>query len=436
MTEYYQKLGARKNAFGFSLVSEEKVLKYLFKLGANKATGLDGIPSRFIKDSAGSVTMPIAHIINLSIITGVVPDDLKSARVVPLFKKNDNTETGNYRPVSILNIVSKVLERVVYDQFESYLLQNKLIFEYQSGFRRGFSTSTCLTHLSDHIRFQIDKRNFTGMVLLDLQKAFDTVDHGVLLIKLEAIGLDADGLRWFRSYLSDRTQLVDVHGTCSSFANVTYGVPQGSILGPLLFLIYVNDMAGAINEKILLYADDTAILVSDKHANTIEARLGTTLGTVSVWLIDNKLSLHLGKTESILSGTKRKLSNSTALNMSCNGTNIKSKSSVKYLGATIDNSLSGDAMAFGIIQKANCRLKFLYRNAKFLNRYVKRMLASSLIQCHFDYGCTSWFSGLSCKLKSKLQTTQNKIIRFVMGKHIVHTYGGGGAVVGWCDGPG
>ena len=109
------------------------------------------------------------------------------------------------------------------------------------------------------------------MVLLDLQKAFDTLDHGVLLMKLEAIGLDADGLRWFRSYLSDRAQLVDVYGTCSSFANVTCGVPQGSILGPLLFLIYVNDMAGAINEKILLYADDTAILISDKHANTIEA---------------------------------------------------------------------------------------------------------------------------------------------------------------------
>ena len=169
----------------------------------------------------------------------------------------------------------------------------------------------------------MDKSYFTGMVLLDLQKVFDTVDHGVLLMKLEAIGRDADGLRWLRSYLSDRTQLVDVHGTCSSFANVTCGVPHGSILGPLLFLIYVNDMSGAINEKILLYADDTAILICDKHANTIEARLGTALETVSVWLINNKLSLHLGKTESILFGMKRKLSNSTALNVSCNGTNIK-----------------------------------------------------------------------------------------------------------------
>ena len=203
------------------------------------------------------------------------------------------------------------------------------------------------------------------------------------------------------------------HGTCSSFANVTCGVRQGSILGSLLFLIYVNDMAGAINEKILLYADDTAIFVSDKHA--IKARLGNALETICVWLIDNKLSLHLGKTESVLFGTKRKLSNCRSLNISCNGINIESKTSVKYLGAAVDYCLSGDSMALSIIQKANCRLKFLHRNSKFLNSHVKRI--SSLIQCHFDYGCTFWCSAFSRKLKSKLQTTQNKLIRFVIGKH-------------------
>ena len=319
--------------------------------------------------------------------------------------------------MSILNIVSKVLERVNYDQFEGFLLQNKLLFEYQSGFRRGFSTDTCLTHLSDYIRFQMDKSSLTGMVLLDLQKAFDTVDHRILLMKLETIGLNADCLRWFQSYLSGRTQLVNVQGTCSSFTNVSCGVPQGSILGPLLFLIYVNDMAGAIDEKILLYADDTAILVSNKHVDVIELKLRTALETISDWLVDNKLSLHLGKTESILFGSKRKLSNCENLKVSCNGVNIEAKTSVKYLGASIDNCMSGDLMALNIIQKASCRLKFLYRNAKFLNSSIKKLLVSALIQSHFDYGCTYWFSALSCKLKAKLQTSQNKLIRFVMGTH-------------------
>ena len=177
----------------------------------------------------------------------MVPDDLKSARVVPLFKKSDKTEVGNYRPVSILSIISKVFEKVVYDQIESHLNDKKLLYKFQSGFRTRYSTDTCLIHLTDFLKFQMDKGNLIGMVLLDLQKAFDTVDHSILLMKLEAPSLSQDIIRWFHSYLSDRQQLVDVSGTFSSCAGIRCGVPQGSILGPLLFLIHVNDMSGAIN---------------------------------------------------------------------------------------------------------------------------------------------------------------------------------------------
>ena len=282
----------------------------------------------------------------------------------------------------------KGLEKVIYYQFEDYLLQKKDCYlNISLVLGEVCSTGTCLTHLSDHIRFQIDKSNLTGMVLLDLQNAFDTVDHDVIIMKLEAFGLNSDSLVWFQLCLSGRTQQVDEHGTCSSFANVTCGVPQGSILGPLLFLIYVHGMAGAINETILLYADDAAILVSDDLVDETEARLGTAFETISIWLIDNKLSLHLVKTESILFGTKRKLLNCRNLNVSCNGVNIETKTSVKYRGASIDNCLSGDSMALSIMQKANCKLKFLYRNAKFPNSHVKvkRILASSLIQCHVDF---------------------------------------------------
>ena len=155
-----------------------------------------------------------------------MPDDLKSARLVPLFKKNDKTEVGNYRPVSILTIFSKVFERVVYDQVESYLDQKKLLYKFQSGFRSRYSTDTCLTHLTDFIKFQMDQGHFVGMFLLDLQKAFDTVDHGILLMNLNALGLSQDVSRWFHFYLSDRQQLVDVSGTLSSHANISCGVPH------------------------------------------------------------------------------------------------------------------------------------------------------------------------------------------------------------------
>ena len=352
--------------------------------------------------------------INLSLIQGVVPEDLKSARVVPFFKKNDKTEVGNYRPVSILTILSKVFERVVYDQVESYLNQKRLLYKFQSGFRSRFSTDTCLIHLTDFIKFQMDQGHYVGMILLDLQKAFDTVDHGILLMKLESLGLSKDVTRWFQSYLSDRQQLVDVSGTKSSYARISCGVPQGSILGPLLFLIYVNDMSGAVTNKLLLYADDSAILVADKHVSNIETVLQRELKVVHEWLIDNKLSLHLGKTEFILFGSRPRLKAQSDLNISCEGTSIEAKDNVKYLGAVLDQCLSGENMVTSIIQKANARLKFLYRKQRFLNFETKKLLVMSMIQCHFDYACSFWYPGISKFLRNRLQVTQNKIIRFIL----------------------
>ena len=157
-----------------------------------------------------------------------------------------------------------MFERVVYDQVEAYLDQKKLLYIFQSGLRSRSSSDTCLTHLTDFIKFQMDQGHFVGMVLLDLQKAFYTVDHGSLLMKLKALCLSQDVSRWFQSYLSDRQQLVYVSGTLSSHANISCGVPQGSILGPLLFLIYVNDMSSAVSNKLLLYADDSAIFDSSR----------------------------------------------------------------------------------------------------------------------------------------------------------------------------
>jgi len=260
----------------------------------------------------------------------------------------------------------------------------------------------------------LDKGHVIGMVLLDLQKAFDTVDHSILMCKLKAIGLGQDIIHWFYSYLSCRKQLVDISGTQSTLAKVTCGVPQGSILGPLLFLIYVNDMSAVVKNKLLLYADDSTILVSHSDCSVVEQQLSKDLQSVSEWLIDNKLSLHLGKTESILFCSKPKLKSNPSLNISCNNTSIQSTASVKYLGATLDQTLSCEGMVMNVIKKANSRLKFLYRKRKYLTEHTKKLLAFSLIQCHFDYACSFWYHALTKQLKSKLQVTQNKLIRFVL----------------------
>jgi hypothetical protein len=404
-----------ENEFGLSAVNEELICSHLKKICISKATGLDKLPARFIKDAADVIAPCITHIVNLSINLGDVPKELKTARVVPLFKKNDKTEAGNYRPVSILSIISKIMERVVFDQFEAFLKEKSLIYKFQSGFRSSFSTDTCLIHLTDHIRKECDKGNYTGMVMLDLQKAFDTVDHGILLTKLRAMGVQSNSVKWFQSYLSNRSQFVEIGGIQSGSNQINCGVPQGSILGPLLFLAYVNDMSAAVNCKLLLYADDSALMVSNKDIGFIQSSLSQELESVSKWLIDNKLSLHLGKTESILFGTKRKLKQTSKLDIRCNGSKILSKSSVKYLGVDLDQSLNGEITGNKILKKVHARLAFLYRKSKCLNIYTKKLLVSALIQCHYDYACSTWYSGLSAKTTHRLQTAQNKIIRYVLG---------------------
>ena len=270
--------------------------------------------------------------------------------------------------------------------------------------------------MTDIIKKETEKGNYTGVILLDLQKAFDTVNHQILCQKLTAIGLNPSAVKWFESYLNDRMQSVAINGTVSDLKYVSCGVPQGSILGPTLFQIYVNDMSMAVDCSLLLYADDSILLTSGKSVEQIETVLSKNMDSVSNWLIDNRLSLHLGKTESILFGPIRKLKE-TSLTIMCKGNQIEQKDHVNYLGLRLDNTLSGDNIAKDVIAKCNNRLKFLYRNGHSLNIHTKKLLCSALIQCHYDYACSSWYSSVSQTYKKKLQTHQNKMVRFILDKN-------------------
>ncbi|MGL1888436.1 MAG: reverse transcriptase family protein [Reichenbachiella sp.] len=414
--KYYQAKAGTDKILTIKPVTEDKVKQMILKLNAFKATGLDGLPAKFLRDSAETVAKPLTYIINLSIECGEFPQELKLAKVVPIYKKKEKTEPGNYRPVSILSIVSKLFEKIVCEQLTEHLDSNNYLYELQSGFRSSYSTDSCLIHLSDYILKQQDKGHYTGMVILDLQKAFDTVNHQILLSKLRAMNVGQSAIKWFESYLGCREQKVDISGTLSESESISCGVPQGSILGPLLFLIYVNDMKAAVKCKLLLYADDSALLTSGSDISEIEATLSRELEAVSEWLTENRLSLHLGKTESILFGSKRRLSNSKTkqLCVTCKGNEIESGSQVTYLGITLDQNLTGASVASNLIRKCTNKLKFLYRNTRNLDRKTKSMLTSALIQCHFDYGCAMWYSGLTCGFKKRLQVVQNKIIKYIL----------------------
>jgi hypothetical protein len=292
LREFYSNKGVLPSSVKIKQVSANFVKSELSQLKENKSTGLDGISPRFLKDGAEILYAPITHIVNLSITSCTVPDDFKQARITPIYKKKSKLEVGNYRPVSVLSVVSKILERAVYIQVDEYLQRNKLLYKLQSGFRQCFSTSTCLVYLTDYIKYEIASGKCVGMVALDVQKAFDCVNHAILCRKLELLGIESS---WFRSYLSSRKQVVVANGVQSEVADIKCGVPQGSLLGPLLYLCYCNDMEMATSCKLILYADDSALLYADKDINVIQNKLSNELQSVNQWLVENKLSLHPGK---------------------------------------------------------------------------------------------------------------------------------------------
>ena len=296
---------------------------------------------------------------------------------------------------------------------DEYLKIRNILFSHQSGFRGGYSTDTCLINMSTFVQSEMAKGNMVGMVLIDLQKAFDTVDHDILLDKLRAIGVSL--VSWFESYLSNRTQCVDVNGTRSDFLPITCGVPQGSILGPQLFLIYVNDMVTSVDCRLSLYADDSVLLFSHKDPNVIADRLSTELSNCKRWLVDNKLSLHVGKTECLLFGTKRKLNGVRDFRVYCDGTLVERVFNVKYLGVQLNGSLNGSEHAGDVLKTCTSRLAFLFRNSAFLDFNCRRVLCASLIQPYIDYCSSAWYGGLSISLKNRLDVIQRKMVRFING---------------------
>ena len=416
---YYSKLNVNQDSFSFTNCSNDQIETILQNLNITKAAGIDNLNSRFLKDGANILSIPLKQICNLSLRLSIFPKECKTAKLKPLFKKGSSTDPKNYCPISLLPLVSKIIEKVVLEQTQSFLKEHSLIYELQSGFRDQHSTNFCLSYLSNKILSGFDSGLMTGMILIDLQKAFDTIDHDILLQKMNFMGFSKTSIKWFRSYLTNRIFFVSVENSFSGAGDPKCGVPQGSILGPLLFLLYINELKQASELTLLLYADDSCILYQNSDLKQIENQLNRDFKNVCNWFLDNKLSIHLGedKTKCILFAPKYKRNIVKVLDIFHNDLKIKQFSSVTYLGCILDEAMTGEEMATYVIKKISNKLKFLYRKQMFFSRVVRRMLCNAIIQPHFDYACTSWYLNLSKKFKNKLQVTQNKCIRFCLQKH-------------------
>jgi hypothetical protein len=331
--------------FELITVTNDYVLNQLTKLSNNKATGLDNIPSRLLKVAAPIITPIVTFLINHSFATCTFPTCWKKAKVIPVFKAGDPSDPSNYRPISILAVISKIIERVVFDQLYDYLNVNNLFNMYQSGFRPSYSTCSSLVNITEDWYNEIDKGKMIGLCMLDLKKAFDTVNHTIFLSKLKMYGVGKYCIKWFNSYLSDRTQCTSVDGTLSDLSEIVCGMPQGSIDGPLAFLIYINDLPNCVSHcKVNMYADDTVIYYASNSLDDIKKCINEDLKIINNWLQSNKLSLNTDKTEFMLVGTRQRLNtikdNVDNISININGVSIKKVNECKHLGVIIDDTLT------------------------------------------------------------------------------------------------
>ena len=385
-------------------------------MNPDKAAGIDNLSGKRLKDGASILVKPISKICNLSIKYSLFPTDCQIAKLKPLFKKGSTTHPKNYCPISLLPLISKIIEKVIHDQTQEFLDTNKILFKFQSGFRKGYSTDSCPSYLNNKIAAGFESGLHTGMILIDFQKAFDTINHEILIKKMECLGFSKDITLWFKSYLSNRKFKVNLNQIFSEPGNLLCGVPQGSILGPLLFLLYINDMPQSVNCELLLYADDTCLIFQHNDIKEIENQLNKKFSLICDWFVDNKLSIHFGedKTKSILFSSKRKIKKASPLNIQYKDIEIKQYSKVTYIGCILDETLSGESTAIHVINKVNSRLRFLYKQNKFLDIPLRRLLCNAMIQPFFDYACNAWYPNLNKKLKKRLQAAQNKCIRFCL----------------------
>ena len=330
---------ALKETLFLSPETETEINK-IIKALKDFATGHDDISAQFLKLSVVDfIVNPLMHICNMSLTEGVFPDSLKGANVIPLYTSDDPMYFNHYWPVSLLCMLSKVFEKIMYDRLLNFVNKHDLLYAHQYGFRKNRSIDMALLSLVDNLTHALENGEYVVGVYLDLSKAFDTVDHMILLQKLYQCGVRGCTHDWFTSYLSNRSQFVTYNGVKSDLKNIQCGVPQGSILGPLLFLLYINDLTFACKRTFpVLFADDSNLFISDKNPNHVQHMINDELKDIVIWLRANKLSLNINKPHYMLFSNKNIAQPNITIEIDKQPITCVTKT--KFLGVIIDNKLS------------------------------------------------------------------------------------------------
>ena len=398
-----------------SHITVDKVRKLLSNLSNSRCTSIDELDNYSVKIAAPIIAAPLHHIITLSILQQKFPVKWKYAKVLPLHKKLDPLHKKNYRPVAILSPLSKVLEKFVYEQLYSYFTVNKILHPNLHGYRTNRSTQTALLQMYDRWVQAASQGQVSGAVLLDLSAAFDLVPPDILVKKLEIYGLDKDFISWIQSYLSGRYQAVWIDHVMSEFLPCDVGVPQGSNLGPLFFMLYVNDLPSVLTCAMDQYADDSTLCATGKTINEINETLETNCEVVSNWMAENMLQLNADKTHILTLGTRARLAipgNKVTVSMD----NIVLEEDPQHmetlLGITVNANLKWHGQITNLLDKLKKRLTGLSHVKFVLPYFLRKMVCEGLFNSVLGY-CLPLFGGCDTAEIRDLQILQNKAAQII-----------------------
>lgn len=414
-----------------------EVMNYLKEL-KSESPGFDEISPKVLKFTNNILTIPLTHIINLTIKQGIFPQHLKKAKVIPIFKSGNRCDINNYRPISVLPAFSKIFEKVIVARLVKYLEENQILSQYQHGFRANHSTETAILQFVNNIYKSLEDKLYVVGVFIDLSKAFDSINHNILIDKMQHIGIRGVPLQLFRSYLSNRSQSVSCNNVTSQFNSIFRGVPQGSVVGPILFLIYVNDIINASSKfKYTIYADDTNLLLTDKDITSLHSSIHTELKLINQWIKCNKLKLNVSKTNYILF-QNRSIKNILPP-LQLEGTTLNQVHHAKFLGVRIDENLNWKLHIDDISLRVSKVCGILYKIRHTLTTDALISIYYTLCYPHLTYCVPIWASTWPSFIK-KLEVAQRKVIRCIsfLGKfdsvssqfssmkllnfHSIHTY--------------
>lgn len=394
-------------SFFFWPVDDAEVGQVIKSLKDSNSVGPDRINTKLLKSVADSISQPLALLINMSVSKGIFPSLLKVASVVPVHKKNDHTCLSNYRPISVLNVTSKIIERVVYNRMVSFLVKHALLTERQHGFWAGRSTESAAYSFLGHVYEKVDQGYFVAGLFFDLTAAFDSLNINFACDKLYAVGFRGPILSWIKSYLSHRQIFVSLDGIKSAEYEMNMGVPQGSVLGPLIFLLFINDLPSSLGTGFLsMFADDAAVAVSARTPGELEELLQQTVSQFSEWCHRNSLILNLSKTVLMRFACQK----ASLANISCD--NIDNRVSTKFLGIFLDETLNWEAHIEHVSKKVNQAYYAISQLKNMLDRKHLINVYYALVYCHLCYNVILWGGGVT---SGRVFVAQKKVMRLIFG---------------------